>query len=197
MNRNKSLLIILLYLMSWIIAVKTSVQANIFRLNSPSVLMDRLSFIPTITPYPQFTSTVQYEIQSGTPLWLGNFTHPDKGCDVILVAGQVFDLNSKPVTLIVVEVGGLHDNQVISQLSLTGIAPSYGPGGYEVVFTDLSIAKNKLWIKLYDLSGNPLSSVFYFNVSNECGKNLALVNFVQITESNIKPTYFLPIVFNN
>jgi hypothetical protein len=154
-----------------------------------------LSPVGTITPYP--SESVYYEVQHGSPIWLSNFAHPEKGCDAILVAGQVFDSNSSPVSLIVVEVGGWLNGQKVSQLSLTGVAPFYGPGGYEVILPDRDITENQLWIRLYDLKGQPLSNTYFFNSYDDCERNLTIVNFVQIAQTNVPKSYYLPIVQGN
>lgn len=152
---------------------------------------------PVVTTTPFSSENVYYEVQSGSPAWLANFAHPEKGCDAILVAGQVFDTQSSPISFIVVEVGGTLKGQSISQLSLTGVAPFYGPGGYEVILSDRDIAKNQLWIRLFDLNGQPLSDIYFFNAFGDCERNLTIVNFAQITRTSIPRIYYLPIVQGN
>lgn len=196
MNNNKTVFGLLFVFLNIAGAIVAALHSSI----SPNPIHDQhvyaaLYLEGITTPYP--SENVYYEVQSGSPAWLANFAHPEKSCDVILVAGQVFDSQSSPVSFIVVEVGGSLNGQTVSQLSLTGVAPLYGQGGYEVILSDRNIAKNQLWIRLFDLKGQPLSSTYFFNAFDDCERNLTIVNFAQISRTNIPQNYYLPIVQGN
>jgi hypothetical protein len=119
-----------------------------------------------------------YEAQLGSPTYLPNFAHAELGCNWLGLAGQVFDLEQQPVKNLIVEVGGQLNGADLPVLSLTGLAPQYGPGGYEVTLTDRPAAsRNSLWVQVFDLSGRPLSEMVYFDTFAGCGRNLILFNF--------------------
>lgn len=152
---------------------------------------------PAITPIPTQAATattspgveaaaqptapvVRYALQPGSPGWLPNFTHPEVGCNWMGVAGQVFDSKQNPVSALVVEVGGALNGADLIRLSLTGIAPMYGPGGYEVVLANQAAeTRGQLWIQVLDLVGRPLSDRYSFDTYADCNRNLVLINFVQ------------------
>jgi hypothetical protein len=104
-------------------------------------------------------------------------------CDWMGVGGQVHDLQGRPVTGVVVQLGGKLDGSPISQFSLTGTALNYGPAGYEFKLSDHPIAsQGTLWIRLIDQSNYQISSKIYFDTydMDDCSKNLVIINFKQV-----------------
>jgi hypothetical protein len=108
---------------------------------------------PTETPFALFTpSTVRagtatpgglpYVLSKGSPVPLSSVAfYPDLGCNWQGVAGQVVDLNGAPVsTGIIIQLGGTRNGQRLEVTSLTGVAPQYGPAGYEIFLGDKPIA---------------------------------------------------------
>ena len=141
-----------------------------------------VTFTATNTKRPTRTATATatpaYALQAGNPLYLRNFAHPDQECTWMGVAGQVFDKNNQPMSNVVVVVEGFLGDQAVDQIGLAGLAPAYGPGGYEVLLANQPTAsKQTLFISLYDLSGQPLSYLTAFDTYAECEKNLILINF--------------------
>lgn len=121
-----------------------------------------------------------YSAQLGSPTYLSNFAHAESGCNWLGVAGQVFDLRQQPVKDLIVEVGGDLPGADLPALGMTGLAPAYGPGGYEVTVADRAAASQEsIWIQVFDLSGRPLSEMYYVDTLAGCGQNLILVNFQQ------------------
>jgi hypothetical protein len=165
---------------------------------------------PTSTSAPTLTETIapvvssaavdmpDYVLQAGSPVWLPNFAHPDLGCNFLGIAGQVFDKNRDPAKMLVVEAGGsLGGNEVLG-LSLTGNAPAYGPAGYEIKLADHPVGSNgSIWIQLFDLEGNPLSSQIFFDTSADCDKNLTLINFVATIFPVPELDIYLPGIYKN
>jgi hypothetical protein len=150
---------------------------------------------PTDRPQPETRSTSPkpYGLQPGSPAWLPNFSHPEAGCNWLGVAGQVFDANSNPVSRMVVEIGGnLQGNRVLS-LSLTGVAPVYGPGGYEVVLGNRAVdSTGELYVQLFDLQGNELTDRIFFDTFADCNRNLILINFVERTSQDELWLWYFP-----
>lgn len=140
--------------------------------------------VPPVTPTPV---PMKYMLQPGNPAALTGFVHAELGCGWMGVGGQVFSLNSTPVDRLVVELGGTLNGQPISQLSLTGSATNWGPGGYEFTLgTHPADSSGTLWLRVLDLNGDPLSDRIYFTTYNDCAKNTILINLVEpvATQSN-------------
>jgi len=121
-------------------------------------------------------SRYPFTLQNGSPFYLANFANT-AGCKWQGIAGQVFDLNGRPVIglLVHLEGGGLNVD------TLTGSKPEYGQSGYEFFLTDQPQTTTDTYrIQLRTTSGVPLSEFFFIPTFAECTKNLALVNFVQL-----------------
>jgi hypothetical protein len=130
---------------------------------------------PTPTPLP-------YSLQPGSPAYISNFAHPQAGCNWIGVAGQVFGPQGVPQTNLVVVVEGLYGGKVINAVGVTGTVAGdiYGPGGYEVAFSNTLLAtQGMLSAQVFDLSGNPLTEAITFDTYSSCAKNLIIINFSQ------------------
>ncbi len=166
--------------------------------------------IPTETPIPRPTSTLpptptffsvnptQQAANSGATATPGmpfvvqgrqaqaipNIAYPDLECNWLGVAGRVFDLRGSPVTGQQVQLGGvLPGNANIGDfnITLTGLAPQYGPGYYEFKLADKPVAaEGTLWLQLLDQAGLPMSEKIYFSTYNDCDKNLVVINFEQV-----------------
>lgn len=141
----------------------------------------------------------KYVLQIGSPIWLPNFSHSDLGCNWSGFAGQVFDKDANPVASIVVEVGGTLEGNPVSSITMTGISPVYGPGGYEITLTDHIVDSiNELWVQLHSLEGVTLSRKYYFNTYAVCEKNLVIINFAEKGSAGaVNAYYFLPITEQN
>ncbi len=128
---------------------------------------------PSLTP-----GGMSYVIQ-GEPQFIQDFA--DRGCQWTGVAGQVFDIKGSPVTGLIVQLGGsLNGKFFETQTFLTGLAPQYGPSGYEFTIADGPIASDQdLWVQLVDQTGLPLSNKIYFSTVDDCTKNLVLLSFKQ------------------
>jgi len=140
---------------------------------------------PTFTMTPSRTSTatavtMPYAVQPSTPLYGQNFAHVDQGCSWLGVAGQVFDRSSNPTANLVLVAEGVLAGKQIDVLGLTGLNSVYGPGGYELVLSNKTIASTgTVSLTLYDLSGKVLSAPVFFNTYTDCAKNLVVINFKQ------------------
>jgi hypothetical protein len=131
---------------------------------------------PTATPIPAEV----YRLQPGSPVYLPFFRQPELGCAWTGVAGQIFDAQGEPVTGIVVVVEGALGDTPVDAVTVSGAAPAYGPGGYELQLGQQPIAAaGTLSLLLYDLDGVPLIQPLSFDTRAGCTQNLVLINFQQ------------------
>ncbi len=135
-------------------------------------------------------SFLPFNLQSVEPLYTTNFVHPEAGCDWMGVAGQIFDEDQQPVNGMVVVVEGVTNNTMIELLGYSGLAEAYGPGGYELVLSDVN-GPGIFWIQLFGEDGKPLSEIYSFQMDGTCEQNLAVINFTVKTEVQSK---FVPTV---
>jgi hypothetical protein len=98
------------------------------------------------------------------------------------VAGQATSLNGEAVKgLFVHLVGSLPDGTSVDNLAMTGLAPQYGPGGFEITISNQLIASTgTLWIQLLDQDNLPLSNRVFFDTYADCIKNLVIIYFDQV-----------------
>ena len=122
-----------------------------------------------------------------------NIFHPESGCNWLGVAGFVFGMNSQPVEGLVVEVGGILEGEAIYSFTMTGLAPIYGAGAYELPLSDHAIASDDaLWVRVKDLQGIDLSAPMFFDTFSTCEQNLTMINFVQASEEWLLNYFYLP-----
>jgi hypothetical protein len=146
------------------------------------------TLIPSFTPISPGGKTATspppvarpFIVQPNSPVYLQNFTQTDKGCNWMGVAGQVFDKSGVTVKGLVVVVEGFIGPKPVEGIGMTGLAPKYGPGGFEVELGDMAVdTTTSLFITLYDTAGKMLSNPVQFNTFADCKKNLVLINFQQ------------------
>lgn len=135
-------------------------------------------------------SFLPFNLQSVEPLYTTNFVHPEAGCDWMGVAGQIFDEDQQPVNGMVVVVEGVTNNSMVELLGFSGLAEAYGPGGYELVLSNVN-GPGIFWIQLFGEDGKPLSEIYSFQMDGTCEQNLAVINFTVKTEVQSK---FVPTV---
>jgi len=142
---------------------------------------------PVITPPPEAaqvigaTTATRYILQIGSPVAMANFIAPEAGCNWLGVGGQAFDLTGNPVANLVVEVGGTLEGSEVFYLALTGNSTNLGPGGFIINLANHVVASTgTLWIILYDLAGQPLTSRISFRTYADCAKNFIMINYVEM-----------------
>lgn len=149
----------------------------------------------TIDPTPTVHSSYEYILQTGTPLGMQDFLHPDTNCAWMGVGGQVFSKSGSPVNNLIVEVQGTLEGDDLLLLALTGSVEDVGPGGYEIALADhVAASSGQLRLQLYDLSGNPLSAQYSFDTFNSCDKSLVMINLSQISNGIDKNSNYLPFI---
>ncbi len=134
---------------------------------------------PTITP----SSELRFAVDVGSPVAISSLAfHPEAGCNWLSVAGQVLNASGAPVsTGVVVQLGGDLGGRRMDIPSLTGVAPQFGPAGYEIQLADYpTVSKDTLWIQLLDQAGVPMSEKVYFSTFEDCTQNLIIINFRQV-----------------
>jgi hypothetical protein len=154
---------------------------------------------PVHTPPPNIPvpPSVLFVLQPGTPITLTNFPHPELQCGWMGIGGQAFGMDTKPITGLIVELKGKLSGNDIYQLSLTGTATMWGPGGYEFQLANHPIASDgSLWIQLYDLHGTIVSDKIYFTTYDDCSRNSIIINFQKIAENGFSRQY-LPLFLSN
>lgn len=148
---------------------------------------------PSSTPFSLFTPTQTvavsgvrgspFEVSQGTPVSTASLAfYPERRCDWMGVAGQVFDLSGAPISGQQVRIGGFLGGKAVDMLTLTGLTSAYGTAGfYEFTLADKPIASNKsLWLQLVDQAGLAMSEKIYFETFESCDKNLTFINFKQV-----------------
>lgn len=136
---------------------------------------------PTADPNATATPAFPYVIDVKHPLYLDyNVINTTLGCSFMGVAGSIFDINGAPQKGMQIELGGTIQELIVTKLTVSGIAQSYGESGYEIPIADGPIASSKtLYLQLRDQAGNPVSDKVYFDTFDDCEKNLILINFNQ------------------
>ncbi len=166
------------------------------RLHLRSLLVAILLILPAaFTPRQEISAslpepqTYPFIIQQGTPSYLQNFAHVEKGCNWLGVAGQVFDKNDQPISRMVVRVEGFLGSQSLDALGMTSLATAYGPGGFEIELSDKPLnSSGTLSIALFNLEGERVSAYIPFNTYTDCSKNLIVINFKESGASPGTPT---------
>lgn len=133
---------------------------------------------PTAASYP-------YTLQAMNPHYLGNFAHPELGCDWLGIGGQIFDKTGLVQKLVIIKVGGdLNGSPVVEEMTMPLADPvvdiAYGPGGFEVTLANAPVeSDSSAWIQLFSLEGTPLSDKIDLVTYDDCAKNLLLMNFIE------------------
>lgn len=134
---------------------------------------------PEATPIGGFS----YVPRQGSPSAIDGATfHPDAGCNWSGIAGQATSFNGESVGGLFVQLGGsMPDVESVYKLTMTGMAPQYGAGGFEFTLADKPVATNGgLWLQLLDQQNLPLSDRVYFDTYDDCQKNLVIIYFDQV-----------------
>jgi hypothetical protein len=134
-----------------------------------------------VTPTVKVTPVFSFAIQANPTAIDATLLDPSHDCAWMGVGGRVYDLQNGPATKIEMQLFGILDGKLLNETSLTGTAIQYGPAGFEFTLANKSIASNqRLWIRLVDQSGVPLSDRVFFDTYSECSKNLVIINFKQV-----------------
>ncbi len=147
----------------------------------PGMITPTITNTPEDTPIPSETpiealATADVTYKASTDV------HPDSDCKWLGVAGQVLDVNKKPLIYQTIQVIGTLDGKSVQFTTLSGTTPKalYGEAGFEVVLSDHPIASTQsLWIQLFDNTSQPLTDKVYFDTFTDCAKNLVFIVFTK------------------
>ncbi len=150
------------------------------------------TFTATLPPTPSETATatllpeqdVHYKVSLGSPKAIAvTKFHPEVGCNWMGVGGQVFDDKGSAVTngSVILVISGWLGGEYLEKTGIVGMAPQFGPAGYEIQLGDAPLAsQGTLSIQLFDTQGNPLTNPLPFDTTDACDRNLILINFTRI-----------------
>lgn len=136
---------------------------------------------PTVTPIgPTPTasptrSAFPFTKSDNSPFYLQNYAN-SAGCDWLGIAGEVLDLNRKPV------IAGQYKVHVwgsgVDQRPMVGGAPAYSPSGWEQ-FVSNAPAIRDYNVQLETTSGTAVSQVYTVQTRASCNQNLVRLDFIQ------------------
>jgi len=133
---------------------------------------------PTETPLPSQTVGASL-VKTSITYQAASSIHPGTGCDWLGVGGKVLDASGQGLPFQSIQVGGfLNGAKQGPHITLSGSASAYGPGGYEVVLGNQTIASSQsMWIQLFNDKGTMLTDRIYFDTYTDCSKNLVMIVF--------------------
>lgn len=151
---------------------------------STAPLIPSRTALPAVSPTVTLTPTLapQPYVMVGEPEYVSSsLIRPNLSCDWLVIAGQVWNLQDEPVTGYTLHLYGELGGYTIDAYKFTGSALAYGESGYEFLIEDLVItSRDKIYLQLADLDGNPISNPIPLRTFEDCQKNLILVNFKQV-----------------
>lgn len=154
------------------------------RAGSPSLIVtDSPTQDVNFTPTGTFTPELFPFILDGQPEAItSDLIRPQLGCDYLVIAGQVWDLQGDPVLgSAQVHLFGSLGGYEIDEISEPGSAAVYGQSGYEFIFKGLVLdSETALTIQLEDDTSGQLSSPYFIQTYKDCQRNLILVNFKKV-----------------
>jgi hypothetical protein len=146
---------------------------------------------PTFIPYPTPTDVIlatsqpadtpeklaHFAAQEGTPAYIPY----SGGCSGVYVAGNVIDINDRPVVLMTVRAVGRLGEQTINLEVFSGSNTNYSDSGWEIKLSGQMISSSgTITVGLYPQGAfDPISDLVTIDTFNDCTRNLAVVNFVQ------------------
>ncbi len=132
----------------------------------------------------------KYTTQMLTPTFTTNFANLEAGCDWVGIAGQVFTAQNNPLEGMLIIVKANKDSNTPENIAYSGLAPAYGPGGYEIVLGNENLGGEYL-LQLFDQDGHTLSKESIVKIPAGCESNLTIINFIDQTKSNL---IFFPLI---
>lgn len=135
---------------------------------------------PTEEPPPATAEAgAQFELQEGSPTYTTN----PQGCEIMEVAGKVFNADGNPLLGLALRMGGELAGAPFGPIdTLSGSAADrYGFGGYSFELSDRPVASEEtLWIQIIEASsGLPLSEQYFITTRESCTENLITINWLQ------------------
>jgi hypothetical protein len=141
--------------------------------------------LPTITPTPPPTEPPEpvveataapgfaFALQGGRAIFV---TNPDGrgGCNWSSIAGTVADANGQALNGYQIRILG----EAINETVISGTAPGYGPGGFELQVGNEAVDA-EFAVQLLDPAGTPVSDVITTTTNSRCDWNISVLRFIQ------------------
>lgn len=125
---------------------------------------------PTLSPF-------LFDLREEQVIFTTNFANT-AGCAWQGIGGQVFDLAGAPLTGLVIHIFGPNG---LDRTVQSGSNSLYGVAGWEFP-VDNKINANTYTVELMSAGGTIVSRQITVTFPNDCARNLALVNFIQVRE---------------
>lgn len=121
--------------------------------------------LPTAPSYPYTLAELDTE-----------YTQSASGCDWSAIAGRVVDAQGAGVDDLTVRVRG-EESDFTGEV-LSGSAPDFGPGGFEIQLADAPQLAPFV-VQLFGADDTPLSAEYLVVTSDQCEQNVVVVRFTQ------------------
>jgi hypothetical protein len=133
--------------------------------------------LPTDTPEPLVEATAAsgfaFSLQGGRTIFVAN-PEGRGGCNWSSIAGTVADATGQALNDYQIRILG----ETINETVISGTAPGYGPGGFELQ-VDNEAFDAEFAVQLLDPAGTPVSDVITTTTSSRCDWNISVLRFVQ------------------
>lgn len=134
---------------------------------------------PTDTPTPTATLPPEFLLSGGVRHQRSTAVN-GLPCTWMGVGGNIVDLDGNPVQGLTVLLGGTYETKVIDKTVISGTAPVFGEGGYEMqIADDPGRSNNTMYVQLFTSAGLPVSPQYFFVTYDECERNLIRLDFAQ------------------
>ena len=137
--------------------------------------------IGSVSPSATVDSEFSFVTQADPVAIDASIFNPGRTCKWTGIAGQVVDLQSRPVIGITVHLKGFFGGKTVDVITLSGLYKQYGESGFEFELGTQPVdTYNLLKVRLEDQAGLPLSDYVSIDTFSDCAKNLIIVNFKQV-----------------
>jgi hypothetical protein len=137
--------------------------------------------IGSVSPSATVDSEFSFVTQADPVAIDASIFNPGRTCKWTGIAGQVVDLQSRPVIGITVHLKGFFGGKTVDVITLSGLYKQYGESGFEFELGTQPVdTYNLLKVRLEDQAGLPLSDFVSIDTFSDCAKNLIVVNFKQV-----------------
>lgn len=148
--------------------------------NTPTSTPTRI-VLPSPTQTPTATATLPPEfLLSGGVQHQRSTAVNGLPCTWMGVGGNIVDLDGNPVQGLTVFLGGAYETKPLNKTTISGTAPVFGEGGYEIQIADDPGPSNEtMYVQLFSADGKSVSPQYFFRTYDECERNLIRLDFAQ------------------
>ncbi len=161
-----------------------SARAQIFNLGllptptPPPPALTPVPQVPTVTAPPELPDLMAFGLEGNRVIFTAQFTHPELACNWQGIGGYITGLNGEPLIGYVIRLEGVTDPTLI-QTTVSGGATAYGPSGWEIKVADAPNT-HVYRVTIYQ-DERRVSDPKLVAFPNDCGRNLGIMNFNQLT----------------